>query len=66
MGSTGRWLKHQILAMPKHNAGRSQITGQAGQFIEERDRKRMKGKEGRRNREASAWSGDFWGKPPKT
>lgn len=47
--ATGRWLEHQILAMPKHDAGRSQITGQSGQFIEERDRERMKWK--RRGRE---------------
>lgn len=42
--ATGRWLERQILAMPKHDAGRSQVTDQSGQFREERDRERMKEK----------------------
>lgn len=34
--------------MPKQEAGRSQVTGQSGQFMEERNRERRKGKgEGR-------------------
>lgn len=53
--------------MPKHDAGRSQITGQSGQLIEERDRERMKGKgRGGEIEKQVHGQGDFWGKPPKT